>query len=103
MPELKEIELTGANTINIKNFKTDNFVGTLSGVNTAYFDLKAGTVKIDVSGASKLHLEGSANLMTREGKEALRAEMLKEIGSVMEKMTGQNKVKDIFFTTFVMQ
>ncbi|MCK5122412.1 MAG: flagellar basal body-associated FliL family protein [Methylococcales bacterium] len=47
--------------------------------------------------------KGSANLMTREGKEALRAEMLKEIGSVMEKMTGQNKVKDIFFTTFVMQ
>lgn len=47
--------------------------------------------------------KGSANLMTREGKEALRSDMLTEIGHVMEKMTGKNKVQEIFFTTFVMQ
>jgi len=47
--------------------------------------------------------KGSANLMIREGKEALRAEMLKEIGDIMEKMTGKNKVIDVFFTSFVMQ
>jgi len=43
------------------------------------------------------------NLMTREGKEQLRSKMLDEITKVMEKMTGKNKVKNIFFTSFVMQ
>jgi len=47
--------------------------------------------------------QGAANLKTREGKEALRATMLDEVGKVMKKMTGKNKVKDVFFTAFVMQ
>ncbi len=47
--------------------------------------------------------KGANNLMKREGKEELRSDMLKEVGKVMEKMTGNNKVINIFFTTFVMQ
>jgi len=47
--------------------------------------------------------KGAANLKTREGKEALRETMLDEIGKVMERMTRRNKVKDLFFTAFVMQ
>ncbi len=47
--------------------------------------------------------KGAKNLKTKEGKEDLRADMLKEIGDVMEKMTGKNKVKNLFFTAFVMQ
>jgi len=47
--------------------------------------------------------KGAANLKTREGKEALRETMLDEIGKVMERMTKKNKVKDLFFTAFVMQ
>ncbi len=47
--------------------------------------------------------QGAKNLMTREGKEQLRAKMLDEIGKVMEKMTGKNEVSNLFFTTFVMQ
>jgi len=47
--------------------------------------------------------KGAKNLKTKEGKEALRADMLEEIGNVMEKMAGKNKVKDLFFTAFVMQ
>ncbi len=47
--------------------------------------------------------KGSKNLMTIEGKEALRDEMLKVVGEVMEKMTKKNKVTNIFFTSFVMQ
>ncbi|MFW5443658.1 MAG: flagellar basal body-associated protein FliL [Methylococcaceae bacterium] len=47
--------------------------------------------------------KGAKNLTTREGKEELRTEMLKEVGKVMEKMTGKNKITNIFFTTFVMQ
>ena len=47
--------------------------------------------------------KGAKNLKTKEGKEELRADMLKEIGNVMEKMTGKNKVKNLFFTAFVMQ
>jgi len=47
--------------------------------------------------------KGSKNLMTIEGKEALRDEMLKVVGGVMEKMTKKNKVTNVFFTSFVMQ
>ncbi len=43
------------------------------------------------------------NLKTKEGKEELQEEMLEEVGRVMEKMAGKNKVKNLFFTTFVMQ
>lgn len=42
-------------------------------------------------------------LMTKEGKVALRETMLTEIGKIMEKMTQKNKIKNIFFTAFVMQ
>ncbi len=56
---------------------------------------------------SNLLMAISANeakkLITREGKEELRSIMLDEVGKVMERMTGKNKVKNIFFTTFVMQ
>lgn len=47
--------------------------------------------------------KGAKNLKMREGKEELRDEMLTEIIEVMEKMTGNNKVINIFFTSFVMQ
>jgi len=47
--------------------------------------------------------QGSEHLATRDGKQALRAEMLEEVGEIMEKMTGKNEVVDLFFTTFVMQ
>ena len=47
--------------------------------------------------------KGSDNLRTMEGKEALREEMLKEISKVMKRMTKKDKVKNVFFTTFVMQ
>jgi flagellar FliL protein len=47
--------------------------------------------------------KGAKNLATQEGKEDLRADMLKEVGKIMEQMTGKNKVDNIFFTSFVMQ
>jgi len=47
--------------------------------------------------------KGADNLRTREGKEALRDEMLKEISKVMERMIKKDKVENVFFTTFVMQ
>lgn len=47
--------------------------------------------------------KGAKNLATREGKEVLRSDMLKEVGEIMQKMQGENKVSNIFFTSFVMQ
>lgn len=47
--------------------------------------------------------KGADNLRTREGKEELRSVMLKEVGEIMEKMSGKNTVINLFFTTFVMQ
>ncbi len=46
---------------------------------------------------------GADNLKTTEGKNQLRALMREETGKVLEKMTGKNSIKEVFFTTFVMQ
>ncbi len=46
---------------------------------------------------------GSEKLATREGKEELQKIILEEVNKVMEKMTGKERVKEVFFTRFVMQ
>lgn len=43
------------------------------------------------------------NLNTREGKDKLRKAMLKDVGDVLKKMAGKGQIKEIFFTSFVMQ
>ncbi len=47
--------------------------------------------------------QGAEDLKTKEGKDALRTTMLKEVGVVMERVTKKNNVENIFFTAFVMQ
>lgn len=42
-------------------------------------------------------------LMTREGKEGLRAEALAEVRKIMKKETGEQTVEDLLFTSFVVQ
>jgi flagellar FliL protein len=42
-------------------------------------------------------------LMTRDGKEALRQECLKETQRILKKETGAQTVEDLFFTSFVVQ
>lgn len=42
-------------------------------------------------------------LMTRDGKEALRIECLKEVQRILKKETGNNGVEDLYFTSFVVQ
>jgi flagellar FliL protein len=42
-------------------------------------------------------------LMTREGKEALRTECLKEVQRILKKETGSTGVEDLYFTSFVVQ
>ena len=46
---------------------------------------------------------GADKAKTREGKQELKNLMLSEIGKVLEKMTGKNSAKDLYFTEFVMQ
>ncbi len=46
---------------------------------------------------------GADPLTTTDGKNELRRRMLEETGSIMEKMTGRNDIKEVFFTAFVMQ
>lgn len=46
---------------------------------------------------------GADKAKTLEGKQALRAAMLAEVGKVLEKMAGKNTAKDVYFTDFVMQ
>jgi len=46
---------------------------------------------------------GADKAKTLEGKKELQASMLSEVGKVLEKMTGKNSVKDLYFTEFVMQ
>lgn len=42
-------------------------------------------------------------LMTREGKEALRQECLKEVQRILQKETGSPGVEDLYFSSFVVQ
>ncbi len=42
-------------------------------------------------------------LITPEGKELLRKEILVEVKKIIEKETGKEGIEDIFFTNFVMQ
>ncbi len=51
----------------------------------------------------KISAKGAEGLKGKEGKQALREDMLKEVSEIMEKMTGKNTVTNVFFTTFVMQ
>lgn len=46
---------------------------------------------------------GAEKAKTSEGKQELRSLMLTEIGKVLEKMSGKNTAKDVYFTEFVMQ
>lgn len=47
--------------------------------------------------------QSSDELNSREGKEKLREAVHAEVSAVLEKMTGRNAVKEVFFTSFVMQ
>ncbi|CAA9890993.1 Flagellar protein FliL [Candidatus Methylobacter favarea] len=42
-------------------------------------------------------------LKNREGKEKLRSAMLREVTEVLMKMAGKSHIKEVFFTSFVMQ
>lgn len=43
------------------------------------------------------------SLMSREGKEKIRAEILAEIKAILKERTGKAKVEQVYFTGFVMQ
>lgn len=45
----------------------------------------------------------AAVLNTREGKEALRKEMVSSVNEVLEKMSGEGHIEEVFYTSFVMQ
>ncbi|CCE24835.1 flagellar basal body-associated FliL family protein [Methylotuvimicrobium alcaliphilum] len=47
--------------------------------------------------------QSSDELNSREGKETLREAVHAEVSSVLEKMTGKQSLKEVFFTSFVMQ
>lgn len=44
-----------------------------------------------------------AALNTREGKEALRKQIMDSVNSVIDEMGGKGQVEEIFFTSFIMQ
>jgi flagellar FliL protein len=50
-----------------------------------------------------INAQGVEVLKTKEGKDKLRAAILTEVAGVLEKMKSKGKVKEIFFTSFVMQ
>ena len=43
------------------------------------------------------------DLITPEGKEELRKQVLTEVRKILKKETGNGDVEDIYFTSFVMQ
>lgn len=51
----------------------------------------------------KINAQDPEQLKTRVGKEALRATMLSEVNQILSKMAAGSRVKEVFFTAFVMQ
>lgn len=51
----------------------------------------------------KINAQNPEFLKTKEGKEALRKIMLDESNAILEKMAPGKRVKEVFFTIFVMQ
>jgi flagellar protein FliL len=51
----------------------------------------------------KINAQTPAELRTKEGKDALRIVLLEEINSILDKMAHGKHVKEVFYTTFVMQ
>jgi len=47
--------------------------------------------------------QSQETLLSREGKEALRAEALAEIQRAMKELSGDPTVESLYFTNFVMQ
>jgi flagellar FliL protein len=50
-----------------------------------------------------INAQGVESLKTPAGKDKLRANILANVSGVLEKMTGKSHIKEIFFTSFVMQ
>jgi flagellar FliL protein len=50
-----------------------------------------------------LSTQDQATLMTREGKEKLRADVQAEIQRILKEHTGRTGVESVYFTSFVMQ
>lgn len=51
----------------------------------------------------KINAQDPEQLKTKVGKEALRATMLSEVNQILSKMAAGSRVKEVFFTAFVMQ
>jgi len=61
MPALKAVEMSGACSCTLKGFETKGeFVAKLNGASSITGAIKADSVKLELSGASKIKLEGSA-------------------------------------------
>ena len=50
-----------------------------------------------------INAQGAEHLKTREGKEQLRSAMQQEVSAILKKMAGMGQIKEVFFTSFVMQ
>lgn len=51
----------------------------------------------------KINAQNPEQLKTRVGKEALRAILLDEVNQVLSKMATGSRIREVFFTAFVMQ
>ncbi|MGB5305848.1 MAG: flagellar basal body-associated FliL family protein [Gammaproteobacteria bacterium] len=66
-------------------------------------DIKLHMPAIRDSVVMLLSTKEETALMSREGKEQLRAEILAEVQAVLEKNTGNPGIEAVYFTNFVMQ
>jgi hypothetical protein len=80
MPQLRDMDFSGACTATVKGFRNQGDINVnISGASTATIDLDADRVNVDFSGASSIHLNGRASRMEGEvsGATTLKAYDLK--------------------------
>lgn len=51
----------------------------------------------------KINAQNPEQLKTKAGKEALRKVMLEEVNQILSKMAPRTRIREVFFTAFVMQ
>ncbi|MDZ4716295.1 MAG: PspC domain-containing protein [Cytophagales bacterium] len=75
MPELRELDVTGAGKLTVKGFDEEDVSIKLTGAVTAYGDLKADRLSVKITGVSVLDLRGSGRFLEADilGASGLRA------------------------------
>ena len=95
MPTLTELDLSGATTTKVLNFKTiENLQIGLSGASKLAIDAEGKAINADISGASQLNLKGKLNELTIDASGASRINAIDaKVANVRVEASGASNIE----------